>query len=955
MRDLHAKPISIGNESDYGYSPVRVSMDLNVAAAKMIEMMQELYQSNGVVSNANDARSGRPLLERECQHDSVSTEFPIAPSAQNSVKVKVLPGKYDNDHEYINPEVIDRNTVDVIFETMPNIPPEITNALSQLDGDFADYILTNAVNPIDMIREMNEKTLKLAITYVPVFPKLLAQADAETIHSTFYKIPRPCDYLLSLEVDIICILKNQYSWLDICFTAVFAKTNPKAIFSDYQLVYINKKIPKFNILMERIPADKWTANNKIAVGAANMLLVMPETMEKLNSVSIASTVASTTETSTATTTTTSSDEESMTIEKTKKFMLNRELGTWSDQEIHAAFKKLKYVEEAFMAMTYEEKAQVILLFDNKDDFLSKMPLEVIRGCVKNLPNVPKFAHFKDFPYVHFSKTLEKLHFGAVDTIETTKRFMLHDMLKNLDGFDYSRIVFGKKYNKEAFASMTNEEIAYVVSRLEDPDNYIANMPFDVVKRCVENLPKVRNVDGFDPEKFIYRDFKNTFRVYILSKTKAETIENTKELMLSKGLLEFEYESIVRNRRHWKEAFASMTYREMASVLTRVKDADEFLSRMPISVIERCVRNLPKVNDVFGFDRYKTFDHNNYPRTMEKLNSVSITSTVASTTRTSTVTTTTTLSNEKSMTIEKTKRYMLNPELRMWRHFEIKAAFKKLKYVEEAFIAMTYEEKARVILLFDDMDGFLSKLPRDVIKGCVVNLPKFDDFVSYKDFPYYRFPKTLEKLHFGAVDTIETTKRFMLHDIMKNLSKYHFTWGVKRQKFHKEAFASMTIEEMAYVLARLEEPDFYLGKLPFDVIKRCVENLPKVRNVKGFDPDKFTRRNFRNTFRVYILNKTQAETIENTKELMLSEVFRLIEYEGIVRRRKHWKEAFASMTYPEMAKVLLRVRDKDQFLSEMSIDVIRRFVQNMPKFGDNINGYFQINKNSFPKTMRKLQG
>nr|CDS32153.2 expressed protein [Hymenolepis microstoma] len=409
--------------------------------------------------------------------------------------------------------------------------------------------------------------------------------------------------------------------------------------------------------MERIPADKWTANNKIAVGAANMLLVMPEydvrvLNEVLNSVTddtlnrdlkemlvkkgaelqgafilnllldgvdqpfensgiptedtngrpsykreeereetTESTTtwipAPTTETSTATTTTMSNDEESMTIEETKKFMLNPVLGTRSDQEIYAEFKKLKYVEEVFMAMTYEEKAQVILLFDNKDDFLWKMPLEVIRGCVKNLPNVPKFVYFKDFPYVHFPKTLEKLHFGAVDTIKTTKRFMLHDMLKNLYRFDYSRIVFGKKYHKEAFASMTNEEIAHVVSRLEEPDDYIKELPFDVVKRCVENLPKVRNVDGFDPDKFTHRYFKNTFRVYILTKTKAETIENTKELMLSEAVPINEYENIVCNRRHWKEAFASMTYREMAFVLIRVNNADEFLSQMPISVIERC--------------------------------------------------------------------------------------------------------------------------------------------------------------------------------------------------------------------------------------------------------------------------------------------------------------------------------------------------------------------------------
>ncbi|VDL62123.1 unnamed protein product [Hymenolepis diminuta] len=394
-------------------------MNFNLGADNMMKM-ELLYPSNETAHpmDDNQGKSGQNGIPR-IPHVSYET-------AQSSVSVsKFVPSNeaYHFNHffGYSNQEFIDQNTVDVIFETMPNIPPEIINVLSQLDGDFANYILSSACNPTDMIREMNANTVKHAVYYVPGFSRLLAKSDMETIHSTFYKIPRPCDYLFSLDEDIIHILKSQYTWLDICFTAAFAKTNAKAIFTDSQLLHIKKKIPKFDDLLKRVPADKWNANNKIAVETANMLLVMPDydariLNEVLNSVSsetpdeelkkmlakrgselqgafllnllldgeiqLFENEETPEEINSPISTTESDEEPEQTVEDTMKFMLSPKWKDASPEEYYKALKNRQNWKEAFASLTYEEMAAVLTRVEEADDFLSQMPEDVIKSTTR---------------------------------------------------------------------------------------------------------------------------------------------------------------------------------------------------------------------------------------------------------------------------------------------------------------------------------------------------------------------------------------------------------------------------------------------------------------------------------------------------------------------------------------------------------------------------------------------
>ncbi|VDO00431.1 unnamed protein product [Rodentolepis nana] len=880
IRGFPARPFPNGNESDHDRSQVRISMDVNLAAANMIEMMQRLYQTSGVAFTANDAQTGSRLLKQ----DGIFTKPPMVPSAMNNNEEMKSSSRHDNGHEYINPAVIDRNTVDVIFETMPNIPPEITNVLSQLDGDFAEYILTNAINPIDIIREMNEKTLKLAIIYVPVFSRLLAQADAETIHSTFYKIPRPCEYLLSLDADIIYIIKNQYTWLDICFTAIFAKTNPRAIFTDYQLVYINKKIPNFKVLMDRIPADKWNAKNKIAVAAAHMLLVMPDyDIRVLNEV------------------------------------LDVVTSTTSNQELKKMLvKRGAELQGAFL---------LNLLLDGAEQRIEEI--------------VPEDTT----PPTEESEEYE-------ESIEGTIKFMLSPKKRTIPQYEYYESVKKRKHWKEAFASMTYTEMAYVITRVGDADDFMSQMPISVIERCVKNLPKVEGVNGFDE----YKTFDNIKYPKTMEKLYGATTTTTSTTATSTPATTTTLTSAPATSTSTVPEATETSNLPAATTTLAPETNATTLALSTTSATSKLVTITTSVLPTTTLaSTPPTTTTTSTPPTTTTTSTLPTTTTSTPATTTTASSTSTVASIEKLKSIEETKKFLLRPDIQSWRFHQLDAAISKLKYVKEAVMTMTYEELARVLPLFSDMDDFLSKMPVDFIKGCIANLPKYEKFAHYRDFSYMRFPKTLEKVYLGPVNTIEATKRFMLHDILKKLHNYQYERSVFNKKYHKEAFASMTNEEMAYVVGRLSNPDYFLPKLPFNVIKRCVENLPKVKNVEGFDPRQFTHINFQNTFRHYILEKTKEETLENTKELMLSPVFRGMEYENMVRKRLHWKEAFASMKCEQMAMVLLRVAYRDQFLSEMPIDVIRRFVRNLPKLNEDLRGYFRFNHYSFPKTLRKLQG
>ncbi|VDL62121.1 unnamed protein product [Hymenolepis diminuta] len=249
-----------------------------------------------------------------------------------------------------------------------------------------------------------------------------------------------------------------------------------------------------------------------------------------------------------------------------------------------------------------------------------MPIDVIKRCMQNLPNVKNVEGIKDymkFTYKLYPKTLEKLHFGEKLTVESTKRLMLSDLLKDLDKGEYRHALIKKKYYKEAFSSMTYEEMAYVLTRLR-PDYFLSEMPVDVIRRCVENLPTVKNVEGFNSiNKFDFKNYPLTMRIYMLDKTKEETVENTKELMLSETFTHSEYYEAVCERKHFKEAFASMTYEEMLEVLKKVGEIDEFLSQMSKSVIKRCVENVPKVKGAENLV-VATFDNFYYPKTLKKL-------------------------------------------------------------------------------------------------------------------------------------------------------------------------------------------------------------------------------------------------------------------------------------------------------------------------------------------------
>ncbi|VUZ52165.1 unnamed protein product, partial [Hymenolepis diminuta] len=254
---------------------------------------------------------------------------------------------------------------------------------------------------------------------------------------------------------------SQYTWLDICFTAAFAKTNAKAIFTDSQLLHIKKKIPKFDDLLKRVPADKWNANNKIAVETANMLLVMPDydariLNEVLNSVSsetpdeelkkmlakrgselqgafllnllldgeiqLFENEETPEEINSPISTTESDEEPEQTVEDTMKFMLSPKWKDASPEEYYKALKNRQNWKEAFASLTYEEMAAVLTRVEEADDFLSQMPEDVIKRCVENLPkvkNVEGFELYNTFDYEHYPKTLRKLYGDSTTTTSTT--------------------------------------------------------------------------------------------------------------------------------------------------------------------------------------------------------------------------------------------------------------------------------------------------------------------------------------------------------------------------------------------------------------------------------------------------------------------------------------------------------------------------------------------------------
>lgn len=267
LRNTIAADISIGGIQGNSSTPFRISMNLDLRPEQMMKLMSMLHEPKGYFGRAIANRTVKGLPRVVAKHpELVGSAYSWGGSCCRG---------YDP-YLFARYGIVDPSTAETLFETMPNIPPEYINVLSQLDGDFADYVLTNAVNPTPMIREMDANTIKLVVAFVRTFPKLLAKAEAETIHTVFYKIPRPCEFLLEQEDEIIEILKSQYIWLETCFTAAFRKAHPNLIFTDYQLAYIIRKIPNFKLLMEKIPRSKWTSSNKLAVNAANMLLAMPK-------------------------------------------------------------------------------------------------------------------------------------------------------------------------------------------------------------------------------------------------------------------------------------------------------------------------------------------------------------------------------------------------------------------------------------------------------------------------------------------------------------------------------------------------------------------------------------------------------------------------------------------------------------------------------------------------------
>lgn len=98
--------------------------------------------------------------------------------------LRILPDLETQTHFYTEAELLE-----IIYDTMPDIPEFLINFIAKMDADFIDYIVTNHPNFKELVKEMTPDTIKRFCQEVSSFGEKLGQLNEGAIINLHFIIP----------------------------------------------------------------------------------------------------------------------------------------------------------------------------------------------------------------------------------------------------------------------------------------------------------------------------------------------------------------------------------------------------------------------------------------------------------------------------------------------------------------------------------------------------------------------------------------------------------------------------------------------------------------------------------------------------------------------------------------------------------------------------------------------
>ncbi|VDN97652.1 unnamed protein product [Rodentolepis nana] len=130
-----------------------------------------------------------PCVEFDCEPvPEVYQPFEEGYPPQSDLYPKYVP-------EYHPVDSLEPSVRHSILKYMPNIPPELADALFYLEPGFVSYIINHHENLQDLMTKMHTMTVQYVMSYVPELPSLLAKMEPKAIEAILQRTEHHCHYL----------------------------------------------------------------------------------------------------------------------------------------------------------------------------------------------------------------------------------------------------------------------------------------------------------------------------------------------------------------------------------------------------------------------------------------------------------------------------------------------------------------------------------------------------------------------------------------------------------------------------------------------------------------------------------------------------------------------------------------------------------------------------------------
>lgn len=176
-----------------------------------------------------------------------------------------------------------------IFDTMPQIRPELVNALHLQDPGFVKYVISQHRNLYGLLVNMHPNTFEFVFKHVPSIQKTLAQLPAEEIRRLIGSLADIKAFLAKLDAKILNVLLlkvPEFKEADSTTTTTAETTSTYAttvapviepecqgfLFTKEELKKIRAVFPKVDELLSKLPKEKQVALHALFPNMAKAIL-----------------------------------------------------------------------------------------------------------------------------------------------------------------------------------------------------------------------------------------------------------------------------------------------------------------------------------------------------------------------------------------------------------------------------------------------------------------------------------------------------------------------------------------------------------------------------------------------------------------------------------------------------------------------------------------------------------